>query len=79
MLYTKPIEQITWDDIESFCQQKIAEGPYLDYKELFPKKLEKTIAAMANTLGGVILVGIKEDKQSKPVPDERRLPKREGK
>src|SRR6266849_6417511 len=68
MLYVKPADQITWNDIESFCQQGLPEGAYLDYKEDFPKNLEKTIAAMANTLGGIILIGVEEDKQTtKPI------------
>jgi hypothetical protein len=67
MLYIKPIGETTWDDIENFCQQKLPEGAYLDYKEDFPKHLEKTISAMANTLGGIILIGVGEDDENKPV------------
>jgi len=67
MLYTKPINEIAWDDIEDFCNQRITEGLHLDYKRDFPQKLEKTISAMANTFGGIILIGVKEDDQSKPV------------
>lgn len=51
-----------------FCNQKLAENTYLDYKERFPKDLQKTISAMANTLGGVIIIGVEEDKKvGKPV------------
>jgi len=67
MLYIKDIHQVTWDDIESFCQQRNPEGAYLDYKQEFPSHLEKTIAAMANTLGGIILIGVAEDMESRPV------------
>lgn len=67
MLYIKNIEETTWDDIENFCQQKLSEGAYLDYKEDFPKYLEKTISAMANTVGGIILIGVAEDDENKPV------------
>ena len=67
MLYTKPITEILWDDVEAFCQQRVPEGTYLDYKQDFPKHLQKTIAAMANTLGGVILIGVAEDAEGKPV------------
>jgi len=67
MIYRKAIEQITWDDIEEFCQQGIPEGAYLDYKQDFPSNLEKTIAAMANTLGGIILIGVAEDNENKPL------------
>jgi predicted HTH transcriptional regulator len=67
MLYIKPINDITWDDVETFCLQKIPENAYLDYKRDFPTHLEKIIAAMANTLGGIILIGVAEDKENKPI------------
>jgi predicted HTH transcriptional regulator len=66
MIYTKPANDIGWDDVDSFCQEGIPEGAHLDYKRDFPSNLEKTIAAMANTLGGVILIGVEEDDESKP-------------
>ncbi len=64
-MFTKPIREIEWNDIEEFCQQQIPEGPFLDYKQSIPDNLENTIAAMANTLGGIIIIGI-EDNDSKP-------------
>jgi len=67
MLYTKAITEISWEDIVEFCNQRTPEGACLDYKRDFPKNLEKTIAAMANTLGGIILLGVAEDDQTKPV------------
>jgi hypothetical protein len=66
-LYNKKVNEITWDDVETFCNQRIAENAYLDYKEDFPGHLDRTIAAMANTMGGVILIGVAEDGQGKPV------------
>ncbi len=67
MIYDKPTQDINWQDVEEFCRQGIAENTYLDYKEDFPNNLAKTIAAMANTLGGIIFIGIKEDAESKPI------------
>ena len=66
MLYSKNINQIGWNDIEDFCNQKIQEGATLDYKKDFPNNLHKTIAAFANTMGGLILIGIDEDDENKP-------------
>ena len=66
-LYSKKIEEVTWQDVEEFCSQKLTENSYLDYKADFSKKLDRTIAAMANTYGGVILLGVSEDGQSKPI------------
>jgi len=66
-LLTKPINDVTWDDVEGFCEQRTPEGDVLDYKEDFPNNLEKTLAAMANTLGGIVLIGVKEDTENRPV------------
>ena len=66
MLYTKRAGDISWQNVETFCQQQIAEGAYLDYKQDFPAHLERTIAAMANTLGGIILIGVQANAQNKP-------------
>ncbi len=68
MLYTAPIDKITWDDIEAFCAEKIVENVILDYKKDFTEndKLARSIAAMANTNGGILLIGVDENNESKP-------------
>lgn len=66
-IYTSVIDQITWEDIVEFCQQGRTEDAYLDYKRDFPSDLASTISAMANTIGGVIIIGVQEDAESKPV------------
>jgi len=65
MLYTKKIEEITYQDILNFCNEQIRENISLDYKEDIDASLSKTIAAMANTWGGLIVIGV-EDIDSKP-------------
>lgn len=67
MLYTKAIDEITWDDVELFCKEGIEENAYLDYKREFPNNLYKTISAMGNVLGGIILIGVEEDDLNKPI------------
>jgi hypothetical protein len=57
---------------------ELPEGRFLDYKREIPKNLQKTIAAMANTAGGIIILGIDDDndKPKKPfagMPAERGL------
>src|SRR5687768_3362182 len=62
-LWTKPIADITFDDIDAFCKTMQPEGARLDYKGIsFPSDLAKTLAAFANTLGGLVLLGVDADK-----------------
>jgi len=82
MIFSKPITELNIEDIKIFCEKKVREGFSLDYKENFPRDLAKTICAFANTSGGVILIGIEEDKEGKPklpikgVPFEKGLSER---
>lgn len=66
-LFRQSLESIGWSDVLTFCEQREAEGATLDYKLMIPKDIERTVAAMANTLGGFIIVGVDEDKEAKPV------------
>jgi len=61
-MFTLPFEQINYEKIETFCKEQIAEGETIEYKSDFPSDLEKSISAMANTYGGIILIGVKADK-----------------
>jgi hypothetical protein len=60
-MYTTPIDQITFSRIAEFIHQKNPESPILDYKGDWTSDLGKVIAAMANTSGGIILIGVTED------------------
>lgn len=65
MLFTKEIEKITYQDILDFCNQQYRKNIHLDYKQNIDASLAKTITAMANTWGGLIVIGV-EDEDSKP-------------
>ena len=61
MLYTKQIDQITYEDVVTFCGEGTREGFNLDYKRELPtnnETLAKWIAAFANTYGGLLIIGI---------------------
>lgn len=78
MIYSKHITEITWEDIVDFCSQEIVEGATLDYKREFPQDLPKTIAAFANTMGGIILLGISESNENKPLLPIQGIPFERG-
>jgi hypothetical protein len=72
-MLAKPIDQIGFEDVDEFCRTGAREGLLLDYKADFPARLDKAIAAFANTYGGHILVGVGEQATSSsprrnPVP-----------
>jgi len=70
MLYTKSIEKITYQDILDFCNERYRESIHLDYKVKIDSSLAKNIAAMANTWGGLILIGVDEVDSKPKLPVE---------
>ena len=78
-LWYKEVEAINFSDIEAFCSQGYAEGTRLDYKVQLPGELEKVVAAFANTLGGIIILGVEADKKTnKPVWPPQGMPHTAG-
>lgn len=77
MFFDKPFHDLTFDDIVHFCQRRLPEGKQLDYKYQLPKnheKFAKTIASFANALGGIIIIGVQDDKNDKPCPPFTGIP-----
>ena len=70
-MFVGDLDKKTYEDVLSFLQEAIPEGVRLDYRRDFPINLEKTIAALANTEGGVILIGVEEDSERPRCPKER--------
>ena len=66
-LLNKPVAEITLHDVEVFCQQKRKEGPRLDYKRKFTDSHVKLICAFANTVGGMIILGVDTDDNNQPI------------
>lgn len=68
-LFTKPKNEISFEDINAFCREEIDEGIRIEYKKEFPSDNQKTakeISSFANTYGGLLLIGVAE-KDRKPV------------
>ena len=40
-ILTKPIKEITFDDVVEFCQQGIKGGEILDYKQRIPQRIRQ--------------------------------------
>lgn len=68
MLFSKRIDEITYEDVVAFCTEGHEEGIRLDYKVDWPSDLAKVMAAMANTFGGLILVGVDEEDRRPKLP-----------
>lgn len=64
-LLTEPLETFTYDKVVAFCGERFREGLQLDYKEDLPGSgLSKQIASFANTRGGVLVIGVTEDRRT---------------
>jgi hypothetical protein len=59
-LWSTNLTELTIEQLNEFLQMNLPEGDRLDYKVDLPSDLGKTIAAFANTYGGIIIVGVDE-------------------
>lgn len=66
-LWDLPLETLTFEQLDAFLNARLPEGVRLDYKVDVPNDLDKIIAAFANTLGGIIVLGVDEDARAQPV------------
>lgn len=68
--FSKPPEAWTEEDLQRLCADRVPEHQRLDYKELMTldpprdgrKELLKDVTALANSLGGILIYGIREEK-----------------
>jgi len=66
-ILNKPISSFVFDDIVVFCKEGNVEGFQLDYKrEIPPRGLAKHFASFSNSRGGLIIIGVSEDKSGRP-------------
>lgn len=63
-----PPSAITHAALDAFLQERLPESLNLDYKRELGDRVFETIAAMANTYGGIVLIGVDEDPQDPTRP-----------
>jgi len=61
-----PASAIDSAKLDAFLNELMPEGLNLDYKGELTATVYETVAAMANTYGGIVLVGVDEDKSHDP-------------
>ena len=78
-MFTKPIDEITFEDVESFCKEW-AEGVRVEYKRDInvKKQIPKIVSSFANTLGGIFLIGVEADQKNNRVNAIPGIPQRNG-
>ena len=59
---------LEWQHIKNLIELETPENELLDYKAADPSQIERVIAAMANTYGGDIIVGVSEQDDGRPEP-----------
>ncbi len=75
-LFQINLDNLQFSDIEQFNgikrpeNERPKEGIRLDFKEEIPEKIGDTVTAFANTYGGLIILGVKSDKNKQNIPVE---------
>jgi hypothetical protein len=69
VILNEPIDRFSFEKVVSFCQEGNIEGYQLEYKQDLSsqKGLSRQFASFSNSRGGVIVLGVVEDKIGKPV------------
>lgn len=66
-LFAIDLAKLTVDDVRAFCEQSIPEGTATEYKSELATTpgpwVAKAVSALANTIGGVLLLGIETEKR----------------
>jgi hypothetical protein len=73
-LFTHDLSQVTLVDVEQFLNLKappgsrIMEGTRLEFKRHVPQDLGWDVAGLANTYGGILLLGVENEEGKKNIP-----------
>ena len=76
-MFTKPIDEITFEEVKSFCDVW-AEGVRVEYKKEI-RHIPKIVSSFANTHGGIFLIGVEADQTNNmPIFPIEGIPKDSG-
>ena len=78
-MFTKPIDEITFEDVKSFCKEW-AEGVRVEYKSEITvnRHIPKIVSSFANTYGGIFLIGVEADQKKNRVNSIPGVPQQNG-
>ena len=76
-MFSKHVQDLEFSDVESFCKT-YEEGVRVEYKGEIPSNLPKTISAFANTLGGILVLGVKTDENNRAITPIEGMEKQRG-
>jgi hypothetical protein len=75
-MFNNLLPQTTFDDVQTFCQQ-FPEGVRVEYKSDLVQ-IDKIVASLANTVGGLFVVGVRTDNRNMPVFPIEGIPAKKG-
>lgn len=76
-MFSKPLSQAEYSDVAAFCNT-FGEGVRVEYKSEMIENIPKTISAFANTLGGIVVIGVETDKVQNKVIAVNGIDKKPG-
>ena len=78
-MFTKPIDEIEFEDVESFCKEW-TEGVRVEYKREITvnRHIPKIVSSFANTYGGIFLIGVEADQKNNRVNSIPGIPQQNG-
>ena len=76
-MFTKPIDEITFEDVQSFCQEW-TEGIRVEYKRKITRSIPKIVSSFANTHGGIFLIGVDAEQANNRVTSIPGIPQQNG-
>lgn len=72
-LFACAASEVTLERVRELLDQTIPESLTLEYKRQKPQEVARSIAAMANSYGGIVLVGVADDRSLVGVPEAEQV------